>query len=125
MDRLTTALQAVPPIKILDVADFADRCDFDGELAQMLVGYFREGTVRHLDAVDVALSQGDVETVRKHAHAIKGSASNLSATLLRDASAWLEKAASDELADAAIATRLAYEQTEPYLDNLAECVKSA
>jgi PAS domain S-box-containing protein len=61
----------------IDLQSIADELDFDLEDVQMLLSVFLESSTEELANMQVALQNGDLDTLYKSAHAIKGSAANL------------------------------------------------
>jgi signal transduction histidine kinase/DNA-binding response OmpR family regulator len=62
----------------------------DGVFAQELINLFIEDTAQHIAALGEAIAQADAETVRKVAHTLKGSSSNIGAEPLRCAALAVE-----------------------------------
>jgi len=65
------------------------------ELLDKLIAKFREQSRRALDRLDQGLAAGDAVALRAGAHALKGSAANLTANQLAKAAEVLEHAAAD------------------------------
>ncbi len=61
----------------IDLEKIAQELDFDLEDVEMLLEVFLEGTKENLQILKTAIDSGDMETTFKTAHAIKGSAANL------------------------------------------------
>jgi len=61
----------------LDLEKIAQELDFDLEDVEMLLEVFLEGVKENLQILKTAIDSGDMETTFKTAHAIKGSAANL------------------------------------------------
>lgn len=65
-----------------DPSDFLERCFGDCNMAGELLDMFTASGVRHLDAIDQAMTKRDVTGMVRIAHALKGVACNLSAPAL-------------------------------------------
>jgi CheY-like chemotaxis protein/HPt (histidine-containing phosphotransfer) domain-containing protein len=65
----------------------------DGALLQEILGVFVRDASEQIDAIADSIRESDVAEVRSHAHTLKGSASNVGAMALSDASARLESLA--------------------------------
>ena len=61
----------------VDLEKIAEELDFDLEDVEMLLEVFLEGAKENLQVLKTAIDSGDMETTFKTAHAIKGSAANL------------------------------------------------
>jgi HPt (histidine-containing phosphotransfer) domain-containing protein len=68
-----------PPI---DVLPLIERCMGDRDFVREMLSLFRQQMTQHLAKLSDCIAAGDVEGVRKVAHAMKGSAANLSANAL-------------------------------------------
>ncbi len=87
-----SAVEAAPPSPaVLDYPDLLKRCMGRHELARRLMGKFVESAGRHLAVLEEALGANDAEQVRVTAHTLKGAAANLSAGVLRELAADLER----------------------------------
>lgn len=64
--------------------------DDNGEFLREIVGIFFEDTPQRISELQQCLSSGDVSKFTRAAHSIKGSSSNLGASLLRGAAERLE-----------------------------------
>jgi HPt (histidine-containing phosphotransfer) domain-containing protein len=69
------------------------RLDGDVELFEMLVGVFLQDSVQLLNELEEAAANGDLKTVERSAHSLKGLAANFDAVQARDAAFVLEQAA--------------------------------
>lgn len=61
----------------IDLQKIADALDFDLEDVEMLTEGFLESSQESLSALKSAIEANDLEFIFRYAHAIKGSASNL------------------------------------------------
>jgi HPt (histidine-containing phosphotransfer) domain-containing protein len=77
-----------PPI---DRRSLLDRCMGDTEFAVQMLELFSQHAAGLIGQIRSAVSTGDLASVRKDAHAIKGSTANLSADTVRDAANRLEE----------------------------------
>jgi CheY-like chemotaxis protein len=77
-----------------------DRLSGDVELMDEVIHLFLEDCPVRLERIRDAVTRRDAGDVRREAHAIKGGASNLSATRLAEAASALEQAAADSDMDA-------------------------
>lgn len=81
------------------------------EMVPRFVTLFCKGVLPQLEGLGTALESDDADGVRRHAHAIKGSAGNIAALRMQRTAAMIEKAAKEsELAD--VPQRLAALQQE-------------
>jgi CheY-like chemotaxis protein/HPt (histidine-containing phosphotransfer) domain-containing protein len=72
------------------------------EMIPRFVGLFCKGFLSELDELVAALAAEDADSVRRHAHAIKGSAGNIAAMRLHKVAGLIEKAAKNgDLSEAA------------------------
>ncbi len=69
------------------------RCMGDKDFTREMLGLFRTQFSQNLAALEVGIAAGDTEAVRKSAHAMKGSAANLSAAPLSKLCAAVESEA--------------------------------
>ncbi len=81
----------VPPV--FDRDALLDRLMGDQELAMGILSGFLQETPAQINALRLALTQGDANSVRRWAHTIKGAAGNVGAMLLREKAALLEQVA--------------------------------
>jgi HPt (histidine-containing phosphotransfer) domain-containing protein len=72
------------------------RLDGDVELFEMLVEVFLQDSVQLLGELEDAAACGDLRSVERAAHSLKGLAANFDATQARDAAFALELAAHDK-----------------------------
>ena len=84
----------------IDRTRILSRLGGDEALMAEVVQLFLEDCPAHVAAIEQAAAAGDVPRVRSAAHALKGSAGNLSADRLADAAAALEQLANDGRVDA-------------------------
>ena len=63
--------------KVIDLQKIADELEFDIEDVEMLMGVFVESARESLETLKVAIEHNDEEKILNAAHAIKGSAANL------------------------------------------------
>jgi CheY-like chemotaxis protein len=88
---------SMPPF---DEADLLDRLHGDTELAAEIVRLFTEECPSLLDAIRMAIDQGDVTAVRRAAHTLKGAAGTAAAVGIAEAAALLEVLAAEGHLDA-------------------------
>ena len=69
--------------------------DGDLEFEQELIEMFIEDAQEHLSVLKTQIAEGDVEMVRRSAHTLKGSSSNIGATKMQDMSYQMEILAKD------------------------------
>jgi two-component system sensor histidine kinase/response regulator len=81
-----------PAAPIFDPDDMAERLENDAELIVEILSVFLAEHPKTLGLLVAALERGDAAQVRAQAHALKGSASNVSATALRALSYEIEQA---------------------------------
>jgi HPt (histidine-containing phosphotransfer) domain-containing protein len=75
---------------VLDFDELLDRLGGDRELLRDIIQLFLEDTPPRLTALRHAVAAGDARAIRAEAHALKGSAGNMSAHRLVEAAATLE-----------------------------------
>ena len=61
----------------IDLQKIADKLDFDLDDVEMLMDVFLEGVQESLKKLETAIDTNDLEQIFQLAHAIKGSAANL------------------------------------------------
>ena len=83
-----------------DRASLLERVEGDQELLAEMVQLFVDDAPRLLDAMNLALQQGDMTALERLAHSLKGAASNLSASVTMSAASQLEKEANRGNAEA-------------------------
>ncbi|MDD2309448.1 MAG: ATP-binding protein [Desulfuromonadaceae bacterium] len=66
------------------------------EMIPRFIGLFCKGVVPQMDGLVTALKAEDADGVRRHAHAIKGSAGNIAALRMHETAAMIEKAAKED-----------------------------
>ncbi len=107
----------------VDVADILERLDGDTELFAQLALLFLEDSPARLSELNAALSRGDASRLRFVAHALKGTAGNLSAPALFTAAGRLEQcAAQDRLDEAPLMARQVADETARVAAYLREAV---
>ena len=79
--------------KRIDILDMRRRLGNDDGLIADLLGMFLEDCGHCLTSIESAVKTGDLSTVRRRAHSMKGSAANVSAVRVVDAAAALESSA--------------------------------
>jgi HPt (histidine-containing phosphotransfer) domain-containing protein len=77
----------------VDRASLLERVEGDQELLAELIHLFREDIPQLLDAMRNALQQGDMASLERSAHSMKGAAGNLSGNVAVDAALRLEQSA--------------------------------
>jgi HPt (histidine-containing phosphotransfer) domain-containing protein len=77
----------------VDRASLLERVEGDQELLAEMIHLFREDIPQLLDAMRNALQQGDMTSLERSAHSMKGAAGNLSANVVVDAALRLEHSA--------------------------------
>jgi signal transduction histidine kinase/DNA-binding response OmpR family regulator/HPt (histidine-containing phosphotransfer) domain-containing protein len=85
---------------VLDEASLRHRLGDDDKLLRSVVRVFLDDLPGRLRAIQGALDRGDLDAIRRAAHALKGSSSNLSAIRLAEAALALERAAAEGRTDA-------------------------
>lgn len=78
----------------VDLPSLMNRCRGKGPLVEKLLSKLAEQLPQQLDAIRRTVEQNDLSSLAKLAHAVKGSAANLSADPLKRAAAELERAGS-------------------------------
>jgi HPt (histidine-containing phosphotransfer) domain-containing protein len=106
MKSNSTTPSATPPI---DAASLLQRCRGKGPLAERLLAQFEQQLAGQVETLRQSLGRSDHDALARAAHAVKGSAANMSAGGLSDVAARLEKlgAAADREAAAACLEQLA------------------
>ena len=91
--------------------ELLERLGGRSEMIPRFVGLFYKGVLPQMEGLAASLAAEDADGVRRHAHAIKGSAGNIAALRMHQTAAMIEKAAKEgDLADAP--SRLALLQAE-------------
>ena len=85
-----------------DAAALRRRVDGNDAILREVIGLFLEDCPARLAAIERAIKQRDAEALRQAAHALKGSAANVSAVRLADAASVLERIGADSRLDAAV-----------------------
>ncbi len=67
-----------------DLQKIADYLDFDLEDVEMLIGVFLEGAYENMQELKIAIDINNMQDIQKAAHAIKGSAANLTLMNIAD-----------------------------------------
>ena len=94
----------------IEIESLLARCMGDKDFTREMMGIFRDQAAQHLAAMEAGLKAGDAEAVRKVAHAMKGSAANLSAAALAKVCSTVEQdAKTGKLPSAAVAAALKQE----------------
>jgi Amt family ammonium transporter len=98
----STPADTPAPAPPLDVQALAQRCSWNLDLAERLVGQFLKQLDETVQEIQRSIADEDAEDVARVAHRLKGTAANLSAKALAGAAARLEQAGRDRaLQDAA------------------------
>jgi HPt (histidine-containing phosphotransfer) domain-containing protein len=79
------------PEPIVNEAELLARVDNDAELLRELIAIFKVEFPRHLSELREAIGQGNLKSVRKSCHTMRGMLSNLGATRATEAAAQLEQ----------------------------------
>jgi len=90
---------------IFDRADLMDRVGEDEDLARELIELFREDAPKQIEGLKQALETNDIPTATRHAHTLKGAASNISAPGVQNIASQMETACTAENLEA-VATQL-------------------
>lgn len=77
----------------VDLQEIADKLDFDLEDVEMIFGIFLETATESLENINKAINENDMELLFQSAHAIKGSAANLTLTFIADIAKEIEDSA--------------------------------
>ncbi|MBW4056784.1 MAG: response regulator [Proteobacteria bacterium] len=81
--------------------ELLERLGGRSEMIPRFIGLFCKGVFPQIEGLVTALAAEDSDGVRRHAHAIKGSAGNIAALRMQDTAALIEKAAKEgDLTDA-------------------------
>ena len=75
--------------------ELLERLGGRAEMIPRFVGLFCKGVLPELEGLGSALAAEDADGVRRHAHAIKGSAGNIAALRMHETAAMIEKAAKE------------------------------
>jgi two-component system sensor histidine kinase/response regulator len=81
------------PDEQVDRASLLERVEDDQELLAEMIHLFRDEVPQLLDAMRNSLQQGDLKSLERSAHSMKGAAGNLSANVAVDAASRLEQSA--------------------------------
>ncbi len=82
----------------IDLQKIADELEFDLEDIEMLLEVFLESTKDSLSALKEAIDKDDLELIFRSAHAIKGSAANLTLTEISNLAKEIEYSAREKKA---------------------------
>jgi signal transduction histidine kinase/DNA-binding response OmpR family regulator/HPt (histidine-containing phosphotransfer) domain-containing protein len=85
--------------------ELIERLGGDAELLAEVVRLFLDDCPRRLAAIDAAIDQGDPESLRTAAHALKGAAGTIAASAVFEAAQALERIGAERRLDAADAAR--------------------
>ncbi len=77
--------------RTLDTASLLDAFDGDKEICREVLDVFLESTPPQLEQLGEAIAQGEVEAVKDHLHALRGSAASVRAGVMRDRLGRLEE----------------------------------
>jgi two-component system, sensor histidine kinase and response regulator len=88
----------------VDRTSLLERVEGDQELLAEMIHLFREDVPQLLDAMRNALQQGDMKSLERSAHSMKGAAGNLSAYVVVDAALRLEQDAKNRDAESSRAS---------------------
>ena len=90
-----------PADDVVNVEELRERCAGQSAVVRRVLGMFRERSSTQVEQIASALSESNLERVRTLAHALKGSAANISANQVHEAATQLETAAKQGDAEAA------------------------
>ncbi|HCE66520.1 MAG: hypothetical protein A2X82_05000 [Geobacteraceae bacterium GWC2_55_20] len=82
-------------IEIFDQKELLERLGGRSEMVPRFIGLFCKGVLPQLEGLATSLEAEDPEAVRRHAHAIKGSAGNIAAQRIHQMAAMIEKTAKE------------------------------
>jgi len=80
----------------INLQDIADELDFDLEDVEMLLEVFLESAQESISSLEEAIKENNLEQIFKAAHAIKGSAANLTLSEISDLAKDMEHSAREE-----------------------------
>jgi len=80
----------------INLQDIADKLDFDLEDVEMLLEVFLESAQESMSSLEEAVKENNLEQIFKAAHAIKGSAANLTLNEISDLAKDMEHSAREE-----------------------------
>ena len=75
--------------------ELLERLGGRSEMIPRFVDLFCKGVVPQMEGLEAALAAGDADGVRRHAHAIKGSAGNIAALRMHETATMIEKSANE------------------------------
>jgi HPt (histidine-containing phosphotransfer) domain-containing protein len=104
-----------PPPELAGRAAFLEGLGNDPDLARRLIDLFLNDSVRLVDEISHAITDGDTDRLRRSAHTLKGAVSNFPAGAARDAAAKMEAIGFNGDLDAA---RDAFPELEKEVDRL-------
>ena len=113
---------AYPRLPIFDFAAAVDRFTGNAEIVRSLLPQHMEKVAADLETIRGAVADGDFETLRVTAHAVKGSCKNLDMGRCGEAAADLEQAGKDADPDAAAAGLVSLEREFPALRAAVEMI---
>jgi HPt (histidine-containing phosphotransfer) domain-containing protein len=85
----------IPELAAFAQSELLERLGGRTEMIPRFVGLFCKGFLSELNELVTALAAEDSDSVRRHAHAIKGSAGNIAAMRLHNLAGLIEKAAKE------------------------------
>jgi len=100
----------------LDVQKIADELDFDLEDVEMLLEVFLDSTKEILESLKDAVDTNNFKDIYLYAHAIKGSASNLTLNEISDTAKEMENNARES-------NSIDYKERYTKLENLIQSIK--
>ena len=83
-------------LPVLDRSVLRTSLGDDKELIEEILELFEDTTPEIIDTLDKAADEGNIETVKKSAHSLKGSAGNIGAKALEEAMRDIEAACADK-----------------------------
>lgn len=115
-----------PAEEVIDLPAVLARCGGKAPLVSRLLGAFAVQLPEQVGAARVHLAEGDDGALRRVAHAVKGTAANLSAVPLAEAAACLESAPNAEAVEAfALEARTAADRASELAEALADASPAA
>ena len=75
----------------VNLSRIQETSDGDLEFEQELIEMYLEDAREHLDALGTQIEQGDIELVRRSAHTLKGSSSNIGAIKMQEMALQMEQ----------------------------------
>ncbi len=89
----------IPADKSFNKEKLFERFGQDEEIIEVVLDAYFEEVPEVLESISAAITENDIDAVRKSGHALKGSSANVNADLLRNAALALETLAKEENAD--------------------------